>query len=132
MKPEQESLVAAIPMRKVGPVKLSGPEAELEAMVPLATFETPLWPSVERGARVTAQAGGIRAVVFDERLGQDDVGDPRGRDLGGGVGVDVAGLAGGVVGEFAHGPTVWRPLTPAGRKRRAFWVARRSAQPRRA
>ena len=68
MKPEQESLVAAIPMRKVGPVKLSGPEAELEAMVPLATFETPLWPSVERGARVTAQAGGIRAVVFDERM----------------------------------------------------------------
>ena len=68
MKPEQESLVAAIPMRRVGPVKLSGPEAELEAMVPLATFETPLWPSVERGARVTAQAGGIRAVVFDERM----------------------------------------------------------------
>lgn len=68
MKPEQESLVAAIPMRKVGPVKLSGPEAELEALIPLATFETPLWPSVERGARVTAQAGGIRAVVFDERM----------------------------------------------------------------
>ena len=68
MKPEQESLVAAIPMRKVGPVKLSGPEAELEALIPLATFETPLWPSVERGARVTAQAGGIRAVVCDERI----------------------------------------------------------------
>jgi hydroxymethylglutaryl-CoA reductase (NADPH) len=68
MKPDNENAVASIPMRKVGPVKLSGPEAELEAMVPLATFETPLWPSVERGARVTAQAGGIRAVVFDERM----------------------------------------------------------------
>lgn len=68
MKPEQETAVAAIPMRKVGPVRLSGPEVECEALVPLATFETPLWPSVARGARVTAQAGGIRATVFDERM----------------------------------------------------------------
>ena len=68
MKAENENAVAAIPMRKVGPVKLSGPEVEVEAMVPLATFEPPLWPSVERGARVTAQSGGIRAVVFDERM----------------------------------------------------------------
>lgn len=68
MKPSDETLVAAIPMRKVGPLRLSGPEVEGEAMVPLATFETPLWPSVERGARVTAQAGGIRAAIFDERM----------------------------------------------------------------
>ena len=68
MKSESESLVAAIPMRKVGPVKLSGPEVDFEGLVPLATFETPLWPSVERGARVTAKAGGIRAVVLDERM----------------------------------------------------------------
>ena len=68
MKPEQEAAVAAIPMRKVGPIRLSGPEVEGEAQVPLATFETPLWPSVERGARVTAQAGGIRAAIFDERM----------------------------------------------------------------
>jgi hydroxymethylglutaryl-CoA reductase (NADPH) len=68
MKNENETTVAAIPMRKVGPLKLAGPEVEAEVLVPLATFETPLWPSVERGARVTAQAGGIRAVVFDERM----------------------------------------------------------------
>ncbi len=68
MKTESENLVAAIPMRKVGPVKLSGPEVEFDGRVPLATFETPLWPSVERGARVTAKAGGIRAVVLDERM----------------------------------------------------------------
>jgi hydroxymethylglutaryl-CoA reductase (NADPH) len=68
MKPENKDAVAAIPMRKVGPVKLSGPEVEAEVLVPLATFETPLWPSVDRGARVTAQAGGIRATVFDERM----------------------------------------------------------------
>ncbi len=68
MKKDNAEAVAAIPMQKVGPVRLAGPEAEGEFLVPLATFETPLWPSVERGARVTAQAGGIRAVVFDERM----------------------------------------------------------------
>lgn len=68
MKPDNDDAVAAVPMRKVGPVKLAGPEAEGEWLVPLATYETPLWPSVERGARVTAQAGGIRAVVLDERM----------------------------------------------------------------
>lgn len=68
MKPTSEILAAPVPMRKVGPVRLAGPDAEGEFRVPLATFETPLWPSVERGARVTAQAGGIRAVVLDERM----------------------------------------------------------------
>ncbi len=68
MKSTSEILAAPVPMRKVGPVRLAGPDAEGEFLVPLATFETPLWPSVERGARVTAQAGGIRAVVLDERM----------------------------------------------------------------
>lgn len=68
MGKDEEIAAASIPMKKVGPVRLSGPEVEGEAMVPLATFETPLWPSVARGARVAAQAGGIRAVVFDERM----------------------------------------------------------------
>ena len=68
MKAKNSDAVAAVPMRRTGPVKLAGPEVECEVLVPLATYETPLWPSVERGARVTAQAGGIRAVVFDERM----------------------------------------------------------------
>ncbi len=68
MKQADETAVAAVPMRQIGPVKLAGPEVEGEFPVPLATYETPLWPSVERGARVTAQAGGIRATVFDERM----------------------------------------------------------------
>lgn len=68
MKQTDETAVAAVPMRQIGPVKLAGPEVEGEFPVPLATYETPLWPSVERGARVTAQAGGIRATVFDERM----------------------------------------------------------------
>jgi hydroxymethylglutaryl-CoA reductase (NADPH) len=39
-----------------------------EGEVPLATYETPLWASVARGAAVTAHAGGIRAVVQDDRM----------------------------------------------------------------
>ena len=60
--------IAGVPMRWVGPIRLSGPEVEGEVSVPLATFESPLWPSVARGARVTARAGGIRAAVVDERM----------------------------------------------------------------
>ncbi len=59
---------AAVPMRTVGPIRLTGPVLEAEVTVPLATFETPLWPSVNRGARVTAHAGGICAVIADERM----------------------------------------------------------------
>ena len=68
MKSKSEILAAPIPMQKVGPVRLAGGDVDAEVLVPLATFETPLWPSVERGARVAAQAGGIRAVVLDERM----------------------------------------------------------------
>ncbi|MCX6995496.1 MAG: hydroxymethylglutaryl-CoA reductase [Kiritimatiellaeota bacterium] len=59
---------AAVPLRWVGPVKITGPEVCDEVLVPLATFEAPLWPSVQRGARVAARAGGIRAVVVDDRM----------------------------------------------------------------
>ena len=80
MNTDDELLTAAIPMRKVGPVRLAGPEAEGEMRVPLATFETPLWPSVERGARVTAKAGGIRAAVLDEGMTRSVLVDAPGLD----------------------------------------------------
>jgi hydroxymethylglutaryl-CoA reductase (NADPH) len=60
--------IATIPMRLIGPIKMIGPEVEDEVMVPLATFETPLWPSTHRGAKVCAQAGGIKAVIIDDRM----------------------------------------------------------------
>lgn len=59
---------AKIPMRSVGPLKLIGDVEDDQLMVPLATYETPLWPSVDRGARVTHHAGGIRVTVIDERM----------------------------------------------------------------
>ncbi len=60
--------IAAIPMRVVGPVKIVSHEVNAEVPLPLATLETPLWPSTHRGARVCTQAGGIRATLIDERM----------------------------------------------------------------
>ena len=62
-------LSAQIPMRFVGPLKISGSVLSGEYEVPLATYETPLWPSVNRGARVSMQcASGISCTVVDERM----------------------------------------------------------------
>ncbi len=68
MRWQTEEQIATIPMRIIGPIKLIGPDVIGEIPVPLATFETPLWPSTHRGAKATAQAGGIRAVVIDNRM----------------------------------------------------------------
>jgi len=59
---------AAVPMKTVGPALLAGPEVSGEVVIPLATYESPLWPSVDRGARVTQACGGLKAVVVDERM----------------------------------------------------------------
>ncbi|HEY5621359.1 MAG TPA: hypothetical protein VIR77_02040 [Pontiella sp.] len=60
---------AQIPMQFVGPLKVSGSVIEGEYEVPLATFESPLWPSVNRGARVAMQSpNGIRCTVVDDRM----------------------------------------------------------------
>ena len=60
---------AQIPMQFVGPLRLSGPAIEGDYEVPLATYETPLWPSVNRGARVSMNCdGGIKCTVVDERM----------------------------------------------------------------
>lgn len=57
-----------IPTRWVGPIRLSG-DVSGEQEVPLATYETPLWPSVGRGARVSRLvADGIRVSIVDERM----------------------------------------------------------------
>ncbi len=63
--PEQ---FAQIPMQTIGPVLINGPVVNEEIVVPMATFESPLWPSTNRGARVTLRSGGIQAVVVDDRM----------------------------------------------------------------
>lgn len=58
---------ASIPMQTIGPLRLTG-DVDDEIMVPLATYETPLWPSVNRGARVCSAAGGIQVTLLNEQM----------------------------------------------------------------
>lgn len=61
--------IAGVPMRWVGPLRISGNIATTETQVPLATYESPLWPSVGRGAKVSMLAEqGIVATLVDERM----------------------------------------------------------------
>jgi len=39
-----------------------------EVFVPLATYESPLWPSTNRGAKATRLAGGIAAVLISNQM----------------------------------------------------------------
>lgn len=74
MNATAETFATEVPTRWVGPLRVSGdavapnaPHAEIS--VPLATYETPLWPSVGRGASISREIeGGIRTVVVDERM----------------------------------------------------------------
>jgi hydroxymethylglutaryl-CoA reductase (NADPH) len=56
-----------LPMRRVGPIRIIG-AIDAEVKVPMATYETPLWPSVSRGARVTREAGGITVTVRSQSM----------------------------------------------------------------
>ncbi|WP_446222775.1 hydroxymethylglutaryl-CoA reductase [Nocardia sp. IBHARD005] len=60
---------AAVPLQWVGPVRITGNVVDDAVDVPLATYETPLWPSVGRGARISTLAEkGIVATLIDERM----------------------------------------------------------------
>ena len=62
----KQSAQTIIPTRVVGPIKIISSEFVGEIRAPLATFETPLWFSVGRGARVTRSAGGIKVVMVQD------------------------------------------------------------------
>lgn len=55
-------------MRFIGPIKIIGPVLNEEVEVPLATYESPLWPSTNRGALVSRKTTGIRSVIIDDRM----------------------------------------------------------------
>lgn len=57
-----------VPIEWIGPLRLVGPEVQTEIKVPLATFETTMWPSTNRGASVTRHCAGLQAVIVDERM----------------------------------------------------------------
>lgn len=60
-----QNIQTIIPTRTVGPIKIIG-DYESKVEVPLATFETPLWPSVNRGARISRACTGICVVVASD------------------------------------------------------------------
>ena len=60
---------ANVPMKNIGPIKISGNVLKGEYKIPLATFESPLWPSVDRGARLSTYTdSGISITVVDDRM----------------------------------------------------------------
>lgn len=69
VKPHLVEHVAPIPLRWLGPIRVGGNVFTGEQEVPLATYETTLWPSVRRGAHVsTLVEGGIQCTLVDERM----------------------------------------------------------------
>ena len=69
-----EPTTTAVPTQWVGPLRISGNAFTSgapyeEVTVPLATFETPLWPSVGRGASISRELpDGIRTTVIAESM----------------------------------------------------------------
>ncbi|KAF8818732.1 hydroxymethylglutaryl-CoA reductase [Rickettsia endosymbiont of Cardiosporidium cionae] len=53
-----------IPTKNIGPINISGPIVREKIIVPLATFETPLWASVKRGANISNMTDGIKSVIY--------------------------------------------------------------------
>ena len=56
-------LLTPIPTKWVGPIRISGNAVQGEHEVPLATYESPLWPSVGRGARISRMVDACAPIV---------------------------------------------------------------------
>ena len=63
-----ETHMTPIPTQWVGPIQFRGNLVHGPVRVPMATYETPLWPSTARGAGVSRHAGGINVTLIDERM----------------------------------------------------------------
>lgn len=63
-----ETQLIPIPMQFIGPVKINSKELTGEFNIPMATLETPLWPSCNRGAKVSRLTTGITAVILKDNM----------------------------------------------------------------
>ena len=66
--PRQETHIPPLPPQWIGPLPISGHAVNDTVRVPLATYETPLWPSTARGAKVAEHCGGVRCTLIDDRM----------------------------------------------------------------
>jgi hydroxymethylglutaryl-CoA reductase (NADPH) len=57
---------APIPLKTIGPIRLLINGNEEDIKVPLATYETTLWPSTQRGAKISRLAGGIKVTLLND------------------------------------------------------------------
>ncbi|MDF2529467.1 MAG: hmgA [Gammaproteobacteria bacterium] len=55
-----------IPLQSIGPIRLVINGQSEDIKVPLATYETTLWPSTNRGAKISRLAGGIKVLVLND------------------------------------------------------------------
>jgi hydroxymethylglutaryl-CoA reductase (NADPH) len=62
------TMFAQIPQKWIGPLLLVSENTTEEVQVPLATYETTLWPSTARGARVSCRAGGISCTILSDQM----------------------------------------------------------------
>lgn len=54
-----------IPTQTIGPIRILG-DITCDVRVPLSTFESPMWPSTNRGASVSRLSGGIRTTLLKD------------------------------------------------------------------
>lgn len=67
----EQNLAVSVPMRRLGPVRITGNTVNEDLEIPVATYESSLWPSVQRGARISMPTErGIVATLVDERMTQ--------------------------------------------------------------
>ncbi|MDF3127941.1 hydroxymethylglutaryl-CoA reductase [Kiritimatiellaeota bacterium B1221] len=59
---------ASVPLQWVGPLSFTYQHQTEELEIPLATYESPLWPSTARGARVSCLSGSIQCTLIDQRM----------------------------------------------------------------
>lgn len=62
-----EATETFIPTKSIGPILVTGEGLTNEQLrIPLATYETTLWPSTDRGAKISRLCGGVNCFVESE------------------------------------------------------------------
>ena len=63
----EDTIFCPVPLRFIGPIVIKGEEGLYHVNAPLATYESPLWPSVARGALATRK-NGISVVITRDTM----------------------------------------------------------------
>lgn len=61
-------MITPIPTQFIGPIAIKAKTWNAELSVPMATFETTLWPSTNRGAKLSRLCGGIQVSLLKNSM----------------------------------------------------------------